>query len=290
LKKIIAENDISVVHAHIYYGSVFSLLAAKLRGVRLRIVHSHATSPEPKPTLVKRFCFLGASIGIELLANRFMACGRNAGKTLYMPWRAFRVLPNGIDLKSFCYNENSRQGVRRELGIDENSTVLMHTGRFAEVKNHTFLIDIFAEYQSIVPDSQLILIGVGPLKAGIEAKVERLHLSDKVKFVGLRSDVNRICSAADIFLFPSLFEGFPVALIEAQANGLTCLVSDTIDTGIRLTERVEFYSLSKGAKAWAHRISELDRERGGVRQGLVGSAYDISANIGEIEKMYEGGE
>lgn len=286
LKKVIDKYDIDVVHAHTYYNSVFSIFAARLSGVRLRIVHSHNTKSEPSPSLVKKIYFFVSKAGIELFANKFVACGEDAGKALYMPWRKFQVIYNGIDIQSFAYYGKNRSDVRNELGISQKATVLLHIGRFEEVKNHDYLIDIFAEYHKRDTSSKLVLVGVGPLKKTIEEKVEKLNLSDSVKFLGLRSDTTRIYGAADMLIFPSLFEGLPVVLVEAQANGIRCLVSDTIDKNIALTKCIEFYSLSKDAKAWAQRVSRTDFNRADVTQDLKGGVYDMSANIENIEKVY----
>ncbi|MCA9319022.1 glycosyltransferase family 1 protein [Candidatus Saccharibacteria bacterium] len=285
LRRIIAEYNIDVVHAHTYYNSLFSLIAATLSGV-LRIAHSHSTQSEPNPNLAKRVYFLVSKIGIELFANKFVACGNEAGRALYMPWRKFQVINNGINIKDFVYDQDNRNSIRTELGINKNATVLMHAGRFAEVKNHDFLIDTFAEYQKYDPKSQLILVGDGPLRKKMEDKVEKLNLSNAVKFLGLRSDVYRIYSAADAFVFPSIFEGLPVVLIEAQANGIKCIISDAVDKNVKVTDSVIFHSLSSGPKTWARHIFEANKAHVDNSHILANGAYDMSANIDAIQMMY----
>lgn len=288
LRRIMAEYNIDVVHAHTYYNSLFSLIAATLSRIRLRIVHSHNTQSEPNPSFVKRVYFLISKIGIELFANKFVACGDDAGHALFVPWRKFQVINNGINIKDFVYSQDSRNSVREELGIDKRATVLMHAGRFAEVKNHDFLIDTFAEYQKYDPKSRLILVGDGPLRKKTEDKVEKLNLSNAVKFLGLRSDVYRIYSAADAFIFPSIFEGLPVVLVEAQANGIKCIISDAVDKNVRITDSVIFHSLSAGPKTWARHIFEASKTRVDNSQILANGAYDMSANINSIQMMYSG--
>lgn len=288
LRRIIAEYNIDVVHAHTYYNSLFSLIAATLSGVRLRIVHSHSTQSEPNPSLAKRVYFLVSKIGIEMFANKFVACGNDAGRALYMQWRKFQVINNGINVKDFVYDQANRNSIRTELGIDKDVTVLMHAGRFAEVKNHDFLIDTFAEYQKYDPKSQLILVGDGPLRKKMEDKVEKLNISNAVKFLGLRSDVYKIYSAADAFVFPSIFEGLPVVLVEAQANGIKCIISDAVDKNVKVTDSVIFYSLSAGPKTWARHIFEASKARVDNFQILANGAYDMSANVNTIQMMYSG--
>jgi glycosyltransferase involved in cell wall biosynthesis len=287
LKKIIMDNNINVVHTYTYYNSVFSLFAAKISGVRIRIVHSHNTMSEPKPSIIKKIYFMISKIGIDIFANRFVACGRDAGRALFMPWREFEVVNNGIDIDNFLYSKNYRNSIRKELKINHEEIVIMHAGRFAEVKNHEFLIDVFAEYQKINHNSRLILVGDGPLKSKIENKVEDLKLSESVMFLGLRSDVNRIYSASDLFLFPSLFEGLPVVLVEAQANGIKCLISDNIDKSTRLTDCIDFYSLSLNSEQWAKKICELDLARKDTGKIMKKSNYDMKKNIKNIENIYE---
>jgi glycosyltransferase involved in cell wall biosynthesis len=288
LKRVMVENGIDVVHSHTYYNSLFSLNVAALSRIRLRIAHSHNTQSEPNPSLAKRVYFFVSKIGIEVFANKFVACGNDAGHALYMPWRKFQVINNGINIKDFVYDQDNRNSIRTELGIDKDATVLMHAGRFAEVKNHDFLIDTFAEYQKLDPNSRLILVGDGPLREKTENKVKRLNLSNSVKFLGLRSDINRIYSAADVFVFPSLFEGLPVVLVEAQANGIKCIISDAVDKNVKVTDSVIFHSLSSGPKTWARHIFEESKARVDNSQILANGAYDMSANINTIQMMYSG--
>lgn len=290
LRRIMAEYNIDVVHAHTYYNSLFSLIAATLNGVRLRIAHSHSTQSEPNPSLAKRVYFLVSKIGIELFANKFVACGNDAGRALYMPWRKFQVINNGINIKDFVYDQDNRNSIRTELGIDKNATVLMHAGRFAEVKNHDFLIDTFVEYRSRDSSSHLILVGDGPLRKKVEAKVKKLKISEAATCLGMRSDVNRIYSAADVFVFPSLFEGLGIVLIEAQASGLLCIVSkNRVPHEAKITDRLRFITLEKGAKFWSEHIQQSLKEDFPRKLSIKCPGikdYDVKHTVNMLETIY----
>lgn len=288
LNKSIIDNKITAIHTHTYYNSIFSLIVAKICGIKIRIVHSHTTKSETNPTIIKHAYFLISKIGIDIFANKFVACGNAAGESLFMPWRKFKIIDNGIDIAAFTYNKNIRNAVREELNIDTKTTVLMHAGRLVEVKNHKFLIEIFAEYKKINSNSQLILVGDGPLRLGIEKRIHKLNLSDSVKLLGLRSDIYRIYSAADVFILPSLFEGLPLVLIEAQVNGMKCIVSDTVDKNVKITDSVEFKSLLITPIKWAKCIEEINKKRTDYLNIFKNSQYDIKYNIKNIENIYEG--
>ena len=226
IRRVIKENNIDGVHAHTYYNSVFSLFVASTAGLKLRAVHSHNTMAGKNPSMLKRLYFLISKIGITLFANTFLACGDDAGRALYLPIRRFSVIHNGINVEDFAFSKDARDKVRKGLGLNDSTTVIMHVGRFDEQKNHPFLIDVFNDFLLLNPNSVLLLIGDGLLRRSIEKKVVSLGIEDKVKFMGKRSDVYRFYSAADAFVMPSLYEGLPVVLIEAQVNGIPSLVSN----------------------------------------------------------------
>ncbi|MEG0712389.1 MAG: glycosyltransferase, partial [Niameybacter sp.] len=135
---------------------------------------------------------------------------------------------NGIELNKYRYTIQTKRQVREELGVDEKTLLIGHVGRFCYPKNHAFLIDIVSQLVQVIPNCKLCLVGEGELEVSIRSKVQTLGLENKVLFLGVREDVPRILNAFDLFVFPSLLEGIPVTLIEAQASGLQCLVSNQI--------------------------------------------------------------
>ncbi|WP_235427118.1 glycosyltransferase [Cohnella kolymensis] len=163
------------------------------------------------------------------------------------------VLNNAVNVQDFQYNEELRCQARAELGVGDK-LLLGHIGRFNKQKNHDFVIDIFQEVHEKQPESMLVLVGDGPLRASVEKKAARLGLSEHVKFLGVRADIPRLMQGMDLFLFPSLFEGLPVVLVEAQAAGLKCVVSDAITRETDVTGRVDFISLKEPPSVWADNI------------------------------------
>lgn len=289
LRRIIKEYKIDVVHAHTYYNSVFSLLAARIEGVRLRIAHSHNTRSESSPSLIKKVYFAISGKLIYFCANRFIACGTDAGRALFGQKANFTVINNGIDIKQFEFNETARHKLRTDLGVKSHKTrVLLHVGRFEEQKNHNYLINIFLRYRELNPDSILVLVGDGPLRESVQKQINASKIDGSVRVLGKRSDVNDLYSAADVFVFPSLFEGLPVVLIEIQANGLSALISDTIDTEVKLTPGVHFKSIEDSPRSWARALEELSSVRYSKEgKAMSGGVYDIASVVLDLYNIYK---
>lgn len=189
-----------------------------------------------------------------------------------------KMLHNGVDLNEFKYDEIARKKVRSEFNIPETAFVIGHVGRFNTQKNHRFLIEIFAEAEKQQKDAILLLVGVGTLTDEIRSKVSALNLTEKVIFAGLRSDIPDVLSAMDVFVFPSLYEGMPNTIIEAQACGLPCLISDKITREVGITDLVAFASLDRSALFWAHRTLETRNPGRRASQEMMRvCGYDIQS-------------
>ena len=270
-----------VVHSHLDCMSAPVLRAAKKHGVPVRLAHSHSSSQDkdlkyPLKLLCKR--------GIAAQATGLFACGENAGQWMF-GGAEFRVLPNAIDAAAYRADETVRQEVRRELGL-EDAVVLGHVGRFSEPKNHPFLIDLFAAAAKKEPKARLLLVGSGEGRAAIEEKVQSLGLADKVLFLGVRSDVNRLLQAMDVFVFPSLYEGLPVSLVEAQAAGLPCVISDRVPAESVLTDGVAQLPLGS-AEDWAEQVlCAARRERKDTYDAICAAGFDIAQNAKWLEEFY----
>jgi len=209
--------------------------------------------------------------------NNYFACSRNAGKWLFgkrvSNLNELVVLNNAVNVDEFKYDVEIRKKVRKELGIG-NELVIGHIGRFNKQKNHNFLIDIFKAVSEVNPDAILLLAGDGDLRRKIEKKVSRLGLKSKVKFLGVRNDINSIMQAMDLFLLPSLFEGLPVVLIEAQAAGLKCIVADTITRESDITSRVEFLRLNDTPEKWANQVLSSTYEHADTEKLISMNGYN----------------
>ncbi len=207
--------------------------------------------------------------------------------------RAYRngevnILHNAVDLKVYKYDEMMRNSIREELGIPDGVTVLGHIGRFMVQKNHIFLLDVFFEYMKLNKNSVLMLVGGGELEKQIQEKVNALQLRDHVLFTGIRSDVPALLSAMDVFVFPSLYEGMPNTVIEAQATGLPCIISDTITKEADVTGLVEYLPL-QNAKKWAEKLYTTKK---GERIDTIGVFqkyhYDIESTCRKfVELIFE---
>lgn len=287
IMKVIKQERIDIVHTHIYYDSVFALIAAKLTGTNGRFTHSHNTHAEEKPSYVKKIYHSILKAAVNLLTTKRLACGEDAGNSLFYKKSEFQVVHNGIAIEDFAYSEQNRHNIRTELKVPLDSLIVLHAGRFHAQKNHAFVIEIFSEYRKLNPKAHLVLVGDGPLRSSIENKVAELSLRGSVTFLGKRTDMNKIFSASDIFLFPSLYEGLPVVMIEAQASSIKSLVSDTIDPAVKQTDTVEFYPLSKHASEWANKISAMNLARVDSQDTMLNSSYNIKINVKNIEKIYE---
>lgn len=287
--KIVRAGHYEIVHSNMNTLSVFSLFSAWLGGARLRILHNHSTAVkgEGKRTMLKYILRPFAT----LFANRYAACSQLAGKWMYgdklMESGKVKVVNNAIDIKKFAYNEEKRQNLQKKLGINKENLVLGHVGRFMYQKNHEFLLEVFAALIKRRPKSMLLLIGEGELRHRMEEKAERLGLMENVRFLGMCTDVAALYNVMDIFVLPSWYEGLPVVSVEAQANGLPCLVSDRVSGECELTSSLHFQPLSAGADSWANKLICLSRERN--RRAAVEIAahdFDISSEAVRLAEWY----
>ena len=211
------------------------------------------------------------------IAPSDLAAQYTFGKREYLDGRV-SILHNAVDLNVFRFDEENRRRIREEFGIADNIKVIGHVGRFAEQKNHMFLADIFKAVHDEDPNTVLLLVGDGPLKSKFEDKINALGLSDSVIFAGIRSDVPVVLSAMDVFVFPSFYEGMPNTVIEAQATGLPCIISDTITREANVAGIVEYTSLNTSAEDWAKRITpKFLLQRRDTKDSFLQNRYDIGS-------------
>lgn len=198
------------------------------------------------------------------------------------------ILHNAVDINKYSYNAEMRSRIRSDFHISDGTTVIGHVGRFMAQKNHGFLLDIFAEYIKFNEKSVLMLVGSGELEPVIKEKASALGISDKIIFTGVRSDVPALLSAMDVFVFPSLYEGMPNTVIEAQATGLPCVISDTITREADITGLVSYLPLGDVGK-WAECIEKLPCEtRVTPIQQFKDNCYDIESVTEQFVKLIFG--
>ena len=272
LKEKLREGNYKIVHSHINTLSVFPLLAAKSAKVPVRIAHSHSTTnkKEWKKNLLKQVLRPFA----KLFATDYMCCSELAGRWLF---------GNKTYDKGIVYLEK-----RKELGINDSTLVIGHIGRFVDQKNHTFLIDIFNEVYKKNNDSVLLLAGQGPLMEQTKDKVDSLGLSNNVKFLGQRSDVNELYQAFDMFLLPSLYEGLGMVLIEAQTSGLPCIASTEVPSIAKVTDNLDFLELNASIEIWTASILDVlsNYKRKSYEFDVSKNGYDIKKEVKQLEEKY----
>ena len=284
LISIIKKGQYQIVHVHGCSATMaVEMLAAKIAGVKIRISHSHNTKCDhiKADKILRPFFYLLCNVGF--------ACGKEAGEWMF-PSREFSVISNGIDLEKFQYNETVRNEMRKENGL-EGKFVLGHVGRFSKQKNHEKLIDIFSEMAKIDKDAKLVLVGDGELKTEIQKRVEKEELD--VIFVGTTNEVEKWLQAMDVLVFPSLFEGLPLVLIEAQASGLPCVLSDTVSPETKITDLVEFVNLDKPSGKWVQAIEKMRSKYNrsarteNVKEQIKTAHFDIKMNCQDLAQKYE---
>lgn len=284
IEKIIESEKVDVVHSHVDLSSGYAMLAAKNAGVKIRIAHAHSASVTISKNIVRRIWFNILKKIMNHYASKSIACGADAGEFMFGK-NHFQIINNGIDDNRFRFNAKNRAKIRRNLEIGMDDKVFLHVGRFEAVKNHEFLIDVFNSYYALDKSAKLILLGDGRLFNIIKKKINELGLCDVVYLLGKQSNTEDYYSASDLFLMPSFYEGLPVTLIEAQTNGLVCLVSDKIDKMVNYGI-VDFYSLNNTPDEWAVCIQKINCNRQSVNK-LLAKEYDIKETTKILEGLYE---
>lgn len=275
-------KEYRIVHCHLDCMSAIPLQIAGQCGVPVRIAHSHNSNQDKNWKLPLKLYFMKK---IPKSATHFFACSAAAGNFMF-PGQPFTLINNGIETERFAYDANVREQMRQTLSLGDALTIC-HVGRLMPQKNHSFLLDVFQCIHKKVPNSKLLLVGDGPLEATLRQKVQALGLQDAVSFLGVRSEVERILQAADIFLFPSFFEGLPLTVVEAQAAGLPCILSDRVPEVCKMTSLVQFLPLSSGAQAWADAILKQNTaDRTSHRDEITAAGYDIRTTAQRLQAFY----
>lgn len=287
---ILEENKYDIVHCHMSAWCWVFLPIAKKKNVGIRIAHSHISSVTMKTCkgVINNLMAYYVKTTHNMYTNVLFACSDNAADWLFGKREKHAVVvKNGIDTKKFIYNEEKRINLRDELGIVSDETLIGHVGRFTTQKNHSFLIEIFKEYHKSNVKSKLLLIGNGELQETIRRKVKEYHLENEVIFAGNLGNVYDYMSAMDIFLFPSLYEGLGIVLIEAQCSGLKCIISDTIPSEADGTELITRCSIQDSPTIWSEQIQKAE---GYIREShdrqLSDAGYDIHSTVKTLEESY----
>ncbi|MBI9065664.1 MAG: glycosyltransferase family 1 protein [Salinivirgaceae bacterium] len=277
-------SEYKIIHGHVRSAASIYLSIARKYGLRT-IAHSHSTSS--RGNILEQLGKKILQYPIRKIADHLFACSEKAGKWLFGKNRNFKVINNAIEVDKYIFEKSVRAAKRDELKI-KDKFVIGHIGTFTHPKNHSFLIDVFKEIHKKYSNAVLLLIGKGELQSIIEKKVNYLGLTENVIFTGVRADIPELLQAMDVFVFPSLFEGLPVTLIEAQASGLKCVVSDSITKEVGITDCLEFVSLKDSPAIWSNKI--IDSFSCFIRKNnyeeVKTNGYDIQATSNWLEFFY----
>lgn len=278
-------QEYRVVHAHLDCLSAPVLRYAKKYGVTTRISHSHVS----KMTFdVKYPIRMFYRAQIPSVATHLFACSEDAGSWMFGKHK-FDIVPNAIDCKLFAYDAKKAQLLRKVNSLD-GQFVVGHVGRFDSVKNHKFLVDVFCEILKRHEQSVLLLAGVGNTMEEIKRVVNERGVAANVRFLGSVSNVSEVLQMTDAFVFPSLYEGFGISLIEAQAAGLPCYTSlGCVPESANVTGQVKYISLERGPQKWAQMIfNDMSISRNRICDiGLIQNAgYDIRVEAQKLEDVY----
>lgn len=276
-------REYRVVHVHQDCLSSIILKVAKCNGVPIRIAHSHINDVNidakyPIKLYYKR--------QIPKYATHLMACSDAAGRFMFKN-EMFSILKNPINTQNFKFSESKYRRMRSEFFIDDDTLTIGHVGRFEPAKNHTLIIDIFEKILARKENARLVLVGDGYLRKSIELYAKSKGIHSSIIFTGKRSDIPDLLNAMDVFLMPSLYEGLGIACIEAQANGLPCIISDSVSKDCDITDLVTRLSLSDSVDIWAKTVIESEtKDRFVYCDRVIGKGYDVNENAKILTDFY----
>lgn len=281
-------TEYKILHSHIRsYASIY-LPIAKKYGLKT-IIHSHSTS---NGRGIKAIAKSIMQYPLRWQADYFFGCSKKSGEWLFgrkvVEGDRFYVIKNAIDTVIYRANDRIREQYRVKLNIGDSQKVFVHIGRLHEAKNHMFLLDIFKEVVRENYNAVLLLVGDGELHKKIENRINELRLDNNVIMLGARSDVANILQAADCFLFPSSWEGLPVTVVEAQAAGLPCLISDKITDEVNITTLVKKLPIDQGVNCWVEAIHKISMDKYDVTEQICEAGFDIKKSAKWLEDFYKG--
>lgn len=291
LSKVIKKNEYDAVHVHTLFNSGIGVIGAYRGKCKVRICHSH-TNSENKENLLRKIYMSIMRSAIKVFSTDFLACSKSAGEYLFgkniYRNKKFKVIPNYIDYEKILnYRE---EGIRKELNLNETDILIGHIGRFIEVKNQLFLLDIFKKINEKNNRYKLILVGYGKLENELKIKAVKLGISKDVYFLGVRRDVEKIVNSLDIFIMPSIYEGLGLVLLEAQGGRIPCLVSEAIQEEANLNlGLVKKLSLKNNIEVWEKEVYKmLEKNIKVSREAVKKAFYDRGYSIYSIaEKLFE---
>lgn len=285
----LTEHRYDIVHGHATNSASIYLRVAKKHGC-VTIAHCHSAGFRGNwMTKVVKAALTGQ---VGRVADYWFACSEKAAEHLYGEsyhnYKNYYTIPNAINADKYLFSEDTRRRVRRSLNISEDVLLCGHVGSLTPPKNHSFLLDIFKSVLEKKTNAYLILCGDGPLRSELEEKAKRLGIFNKVLFQGVVRNVDEYMMAMDVLVFPSIFEGFPITIIEAEATGLPIVMSDVITAEVDITGCVNRQSLTKTPEEWANTICVIEQEdRCSYNTEIANSKYNMTTAVKMMMNLYE---
>lgn len=278
-----------IVHAHSTNSASVYLKIAKRYGCAT-IAHSHSAGY--RGNVIQRLVKKYYAHKVRGVADYWFACSDKAAERLfgadYRNYKNYYDIPNAINAENYFYSKEKAQKIRKELGVKDDELLCGHIGTFSTPKNHSFLIDIFSEVVKLNPKARFVCCGTGALLPAVKEKAEQMGVLDRIQFPGVVMNANEYMMAMDVFVFPSLFEGFPISIIEAEASGLPIVMSDVITEEVDMSELVNRKSLRDSSTEWARTIIRLKHnDRRAYNNLIAESKYNMRTSIKLISSLYE---
>ncbi|QEA40057.1 glycosyltransferase family 1 protein [Pistricoccus aurantiacus] len=283
---LLKNGDFDILHCHFNTLSyIYPVISAMKNNVKV-IVHSRNAGTS-KSLKTNALHYLNSLVLPKDRIKR-LAVSEDAGKWLFGKKSDFEIINNGVDIERFSYDDAARKNLRREFGVKDDEFLIGNVGAFLPAKNHNFLVDFFRRFLTVKKKSKLILVGDGSLKKSIEEKAEKLGISESIIFSGVRSDADRIYSAMDLFVFPSLYEGFGSAVLEAQTSGLPCLISSNTPKDVIVLKNCYQLDLSLGIDHWVRSAEAIDAffDRSSASSEIEQAGYSVESEIKRLENIY----
>ena len=279
-----------VIHGHMGATAAIYLHEAN-KADRFTIAHSHSAG---KIETAKDILYKIFSWPTRFVSKQFFGCSTEAGIARYgnkvVQGPQYKNFPNAIDLDKFNYREEVRTRLRNEFMVSPKQPLIIHVGRLTAAKNPEMILKVFKEIVKQDTNAICLWVGTGELEEKYKGLIKTAGLEDRIRMTGVRSDIPELLQAADAFLFPSLWEGLPVSVIEAQATGLPCVIADTISKEVEVSPLVEWHSLAESPEQWAERCLQLAKSSMQKRLSPIDdvrkAGYDINESVKQLSEFY----